>query len=216
MLSTTRERPYFRAGAEMNADPNAINKDAMKYKTLTQKLVQALLHYDAETGGLQWRPRAANTHISHAPDSDPVIVTQNRAEREVSPGIKGNRDSKYCYRYVRILGKTYPLNKVLWLYVFNEYPADTVINLDGDLYNIKLINLALRSSVRRDSTIIRHVFKTASGKFRVELRNKIRHRFLSIGEFHTILDAQVILDHICSHPLFDDADPQLAKTSNQS
>jgi hypothetical protein len=89
--------------------------------------VRRLLRYDAATGVFE-RIRPADSIAKDKP--------------------VGHRDSAGRLK-ISLLGKHYYANKLAWLYVHGEYPAQFMEHINGDLSDIRIENLRLRPAAEK-------------------------------------------------------------------
>jgi hypothetical protein len=87
---------------------------------LTQYTLKDILEYDFETGHFYWLVKpASRVHI----------------------GQRAGCIAKTGYRYIKINRKSYQEHRLLWLYVYGEWPKDDLDFIDRDPMNIRIENL---------------------------------------------------------------------------
>jgi hypothetical protein len=87
---------------------------------LTQDTLRDVLYYNPETGEFYWLVKpSSRTHIG---------------QRAGCLGLKG-------YRYIKLDGKSYQEHRLLWLYVYGEWPKGDLDFVDRDPTNIRIENL---------------------------------------------------------------------------
>lgn len=138
--------------------------------------IRSFLNYDAETGFLLWSKSPASR-----------ICVGDRAGRKNTNG----------YRYVKICGVTYLEHRLIWFYVFGEWPRQQIDHIDGDKSNNRIdnlrdvgesINKQNRRAARVDSrTGVLGVRLNKSGKY--ETKIKAGDRRLYVGSFDTLEEA---------------------------
>lgn len=89
---------------------------------LTQQSLQAVLHYNPDTGVFLWRERGQG--------------------RRPGPAgcIRTNKDGKK-YRVISVGGRLQRAHRLAWLYVTGSMPAQTIDHQDGDGLNNRWLNL---------------------------------------------------------------------------
>lgn len=114
---------------------------------LTFEQLDAILRYDSETGKLYWKTKTARKIVAG------VEAGSNKSIRKNSSGVD------VAYRYIRVLGKAMPAQRVAWLLHHGEWPLGKLMFRDNDPLNIKIDNLYMSNSL---STT--HDCKTAEGR----------------------------------------------------
>lgn len=94
---------------------------------LTQARLKQLLRYDPLTG-LFLR----------------LITTNSRA---IAGTVAGTIDGK-GYPHIRIDGKIYRCHRLAWLYVYGEFPAESIDHIDMDRTNNRIANLREAADVK--------------------------------------------------------------------
>lgn len=106
------------------------DKDVLPIEKLSEVYV-----YDPETGKIYWRVKSAKK----------VMVGSeagcNKATRILSNGKPG------VYRYLRVLGKSMPAQRVAWALHYQEWPVGKILFEDGDSLNLRIKNLRQSNSV---------------------------------------------------------------------
>lgn len=119
-------------------------------KELTQKVLKESLLYCHTSGVFTWK----NRPLSHFTKKDRWLAVNNRFA-----GKTANSESSHGYTRVLISGSRYYAHRLVWLYVYGEWP-NKIDHIDGNRQNNKLINL--RSVSNRENTKNRSISKTSS------------------------------------------------------
>lgn len=88
---------------------------------LSAATLRALTHYNQRTGAFTWRVTRSRT----AKAGDDVGCIRS-TDRQV---------------IARINGKQYPAQRLIWLYVYGEFPPGRLIFVDRDPTNLKFSNI---------------------------------------------------------------------------
>jgi hypothetical protein len=105
--------------------PSASNPNIRTY--LSARTLRALTHYNQRTGEFTWRITRSRT--ARAGDD---VGTVRKTDRQV---------------IVRINGKQYAAQRLIWLYVTGERPKGRLVFLDRDPTNLKWSNIQPESEV---------------------------------------------------------------------
>jgi HNH endonuclease len=92
---------------------------------LTQQRVKELLYYDPDSGSLIWNMRTSPTAAS---------------------GKEAGSLHGAGYRQIRIDGKVYLAHRVIWLWVYGEFPPNFIDHVNHDRLDNRLINLRLATN----------------------------------------------------------------------
>jgi len=95
---------------------------------IDQELVKKLFYYDAESGMLIWR---------------------NGNGRNVKPWQQAKASNRLGYFSVKIKDKTYPVHRIIWLYVYGSFPSQDIDHKNRIRNDNRLCNL--RSVSRTDN-----------------------------------------------------------------
>jgi hypothetical protein len=119
--------PLGRPGAQTQHIPRKERKEPLgppDTRRLRQQWVKRMLKYDPATGALE-RVR------------QPGSVAK---DRPIGHRLEDGR------MRVSLLGRHYYANKLAWLYVHGEYPAQFIEHINGDKSDIRIENMRLRES----------------------------------------------------------------------
>ena len=105
----------------------------MKYK-ITQKLLHNLIFYNPITGECKWRWRDKK-YFKRTQD----YLTWNA--RYAYQTINGKR--KDGYKRVILFYKNYLLHRIIWFYVYGEWPDNLIDHIDRNPSNNKISNLRI-------------------------------------------------------------------------
>ena len=104
---------------------------------LTQEIVHELLDYDPETGKLFWKERSRRWFSS------------NREYNRWNTRYSGKEAFVYLnkkgYFHGKLLGKSYKLHQVIWIYMTGKWPENEIdhinhIKNDNRWYNLRLVS----------------------------------------------------------------------------
>jgi len=98
---------------------------------ITQQVVQELLHYNAQTGVLTWKPRARKWFES---DSDWKRWNNRYAGVTAFTYVNGNR------RWGCVVGRNYLAHRVAWLHACGHWPGQ-IRFINQDARDIRLGNM---------------------------------------------------------------------------
>lgn len=103
---------------------------------LTQEIIRKLVKYNPNTGIMTWRERpleyCKNMHVKRMCDS--------RFEGRAVGHVAEIPNRPTCLQ-ARIFGKLYYVHRLVWLYVYGEFPAEGIDHIDGDATNNRIDNL---------------------------------------------------------------------------
>lgn len=151
---------------------------------ITQERLKELLHYCPETGVFTW----LKTNQNH----------QKLVGKEAgSINYKG-------YRKIQIDKKIYPAHKLVWLYLYGEFPEEMLDHInnnrsDNRLVNLRHCSISQNACNRRKGTNNKSghknvYFRPDTGKWHVEIRkNKKRYR---AGCYQSIEEAAKIAQQL--------------------
>lgn len=148
--------------------------------SLTQERANHLLSYSPDTGDLVWRNPTA------------------RAVKAGDPaGTKAGR--KGAYRYVSVDDTVFLAHRLIWLMVYGKWPDGEIAARDGNLLNLRLGNLHVRSkedfiASRKTSAKsgIKGVYQQPGGKWSAQVRRD--YRIYHLGTFLTKEDAAAAIE----------------------
>jgi hypothetical protein len=101
---------------------------------LTFDELNAILHYDPETGKIFWKSKTAKK----------IMVGM---EAGCVHRTKAREDGGGYYRYIRVLKKSIPAARVAWLLHYGEWPVGKIQFVDGNTLNLTIVNLRLANSL---------------------------------------------------------------------
>lgn len=149
--------------------------------TLTQERLKELLSYNPETGEFKRIKEVGNTKVGDTPGHF----------------IEG-------YRYVTVDGRTYPAHRLVFLFVYGEYPSSDVDhkNLkrdDNRLENLRITNRRnnmLNISSHKDSVLGKKniFYRKDTGKYSV--RATVNGRYRSFGCFEDLELAELVAKYV--------------------
>jgi len=139
--------------------------------TVTQDRLMHLLAYDPDTGSLSWR-----NPLSPAVRAGDVAGT-----------VSGKNNK---YRYVSIDGSVFLAHRLAWLMVYGAWPGAEISARDGNLLNLRIGNLYIRSKAEviaarktRSKSGIKGVYQQPGGKWSAQIRRD--YQFVHLGTFAT-------------------------------
>ena len=128
--------------------------------------LQALLHYDPDTGDFMWA----------------------RSRGRCIAGEKAGHHHKAGYRIIRINGKGYMAHRLAWFYATGKMPENEIDHINGDKSDNRFCNLreATRSQnsinrpvMRNNKTGIKNVcFVVSRGKYNAQIKYSGKIKFL--------------------------------------
>lgn len=95
---------------------------------LTAERLRELLHYDPETGVFTWATKRRGSNLG---------------------AVAGNTSHKGGYRTISVDNRRYTAHRLVWLYVYGEFPSDEIDHIDRNPDNNALANL--RACTRREN-----------------------------------------------------------------
>ena len=99
-------------------------------ETLTYEDVAEKLGYDADTGQFAW---LVDVGRNVKAGSEAGTVKTTRVDASGKP---------VQYRYIRLLGRTFPAARLAWLLHHGEWPKGRIAPIDGDTLNLRIANLS--------------------------------------------------------------------------
>mgnify|MGYP006297276705 CR=1 FL=1 len=148
-----------------------------KKPLVTQEDLKTLLSYDEDLGIFTWIAKPTRN-----------IVVGARA---------GSKDNGKQYRYIRINGKLYAEHRLVFLYLYGEWPPCQVDHINGVRDDNRISNLRLAPNNQADNmqNIRMHSDNLVGAKGVSKLRDKFRARIcvgyktLHLGTFSTAAEA---------------------------
>ncbi len=150
-----------------------------KHSGLTAERVRTIFHYEKSTGRLLWK---ALPHVSAS---------------SVKIGTEAGEAGNMGYRRVRLSGRAYQTHRLIWLYVYGEWPEDQIDHIDGNKANNRIANLRMASNALNRANSKTHSnnvlglkgvqLHKQSGKYRARIFVNGKHK--SLGLHHKIEDA---------------------------
>lgn len=145
---------------------------------VTQERVRELFNYDPDTGQFTWK-----------------VGRGGRKSGDIAGGV---HEPKKGYRRVQMVidGRNYKAHRIVWLYVYGEWP-DLIDHINGDATDNRLCNLRKATMAQnlanmkwtgRRSTQFRGVSYFANG-YMAQISYK--NRSLYLGRFKTAEEAHV-------------------------
>ncbi len=147
---------------------------------ITQERLKELMDYDPLTG---------------------VFVRKTAPGRRVKVGDVAGCDDGYGYLCIWIDGKKYKSHRLAWLYVYGEFPPDSIDHINGVRYDNRIENL--RAVTNQENT--RNINKSANNtsgylgvrwykrdkKWAAQIKNKTGSvsKHIHLGYFNNIEDA---------------------------
>lgn len=106
---------------------------------LTQEIVRELLDYDPETGVLTWKPR----DVKWFKDDNRYTAEQccRRWNSKWANKTCGYLQNHYGYTIVTIDSKKYYAHRIIWLFVFGDFPKFQIDHKNGNRSDNRLRNL---------------------------------------------------------------------------
>jgi hypothetical protein len=89
-------------------------------QTPTQQYVREIFDYDQSTG---------------------VVTRKRSVSRNTKAGQQAGSINGHGYRDVRVLLKTYPLHRIIWLYVYGYLPSKKIDHINRNRLDNRLANL---------------------------------------------------------------------------
>jgi len=104
--------------------------------TLNAEIARELLNYDPETGALTWRPRDRRWF-----KTEQAYKTWNTRYAGSPAGVYLTRPDGYRRHHIKVLGRSYCVGPVIWLYMTGDWPRGEVDHTDRDPWNQRWRNL---------------------------------------------------------------------------
>lgn len=136
---------------------------------LTQEQVRELLNYDPETGVFTWK-----------------ATTGSRA---VAGTVAGSRHSQ-GYRSIMLFKRNYLAHRLAWLWVYGQFPENTIDHIDRDRTNNAMSNLreaTIQENNRNNGAKGYRLFKR-TGKWVASIG--VDNKNIHLGYFTTPADAR--------------------------
>lgn len=154
---------------------------------LTQEIVKELLHYDPDTGKLFWKPRESKWFKSGKRQSNSCSIWNNKYALKEA-GCLSTYDN---YLKIRILGKSYQLHRIIWLYIHGYWPDEidhkngkrdenTLTNIRNVSHQINMLNTM--KQINNTSGHNGIVFHRMSRKFQAQIQYKNKNHYLGLFE----------------------------------
>ena len=140
-----------------------------KHNLVTQSYLKTLLYYDSETGLFKWV----------------------NSKRGLPANCIAGRTNPKGYRVIGINTKIYMAHRLVWLYVYGEWPLLELDHIDGNKDNNRINNLreATRSQNQRNMGAHKD---SKSGVKGIHLTQNGRYRAtISLGTFGTLEEAKL-------------------------
>jgi hypothetical protein len=156
---------------------------------MTAEQLRHLISYDPSTGVCRWLPREETTCY---------LKTWNR---RFAGHVVGNPD-KDGYFQVGISGTYYRIHRLVWLYVYGEWPSEHLDHINGDPSDNRIKNIRKATPKQNSWNRVREklsasgrvgVFLTRNGK-RYRARPWVDGRLVNAGTYDTIDEASAAYD----------------------
>lgn len=142
---------------------------AAKQSSLTQACIKEILDYNPETGELKWKAcRSTN----------------------IKPGTRFGSHCRLGYLRGKVNRETFAAHRVIWLYVYGEWPAGEIDHINGVRDDNRLANL--RVVTRQQNNHNRHKSWAGSGFMGVYANHgrwraaiNVNKKTVTIGNFGT-------------------------------
>lgn len=133
--------------------------------------VEALLHYDAESGRFFWK-KDVGKNVKAGSEAGCVKATR---------AGKDGRETRY--RYIKCGEASYPAARLAWLLHYGEWPVGRIRSKDGDPLNTRIENLEETNSIRgfRTPGSNADYMQAHRAKFPAEWKDSYLRQKFSIG-----------------------------------
>ncbi|HIH8982537.1 TPA: HNH endonuclease [Serratia marcescens] len=155
---------------------------------LNQSELKKILKYDCESGHFFWLNR---------PESDFKTRGAWKSWNAKYPGTTAGTLIASGYIKINIRGKIYAAHRLVWLYLYGEFPPEFIDHINGDRADNRLVNLRLATACQNMMNVPLKASNSTGVKglwFRQEtnrwiMYGKANRKTYWLGAFDNIIDA---------------------------
>jgi hypothetical protein len=147
--------------------------------TLTQDYVREIFDYDPSTG---------------------VVTRKKSVSQNTKVGQQAGTVNGHGYLAVRVFSKTYSLHRIIWLYVYGQFPSKDIDHINRNRLDNRLLNLRQVDRIDNCRNISRPKHNTSGcmgvswygrdKKWNVYIKVDGKNKWL--GRYDTIFDAAAV------------------------